>query len=868
MKGKTMRKTMTGMTEETAGKIARKMKGEKTNLLVFLVIFAFLLSYFTPELILKDTTIAGGDTSSQYIYADYMKNYLLPNWKVSGWFPGAYAGFPVFQFYFFPPFLLAAIMGYVIPLTVAFKIVTILGIFSLPPAAFFAMRFMRFGFPAPIIAAAFTLPFLFMEANSMWGGNIPSTLAGEFSNSISLSLVVLFIGLIFRSIEDKKGHNAAALLLVLVILTHVYTALFAVLTSSFFLLTRNRDKLRSNLKFLAWVFLVSFLLVGFWILPLVSGLAYTTPYSDAWKIQDIKDVFPQIFYPFYFFAIFGLYRSLQRRENGRREEGIFFICYSILTAAVLFVLAPKLGVVNIRFIPFIQLLILPVSAYGLAELVRSLKGNWVIPLIVITATIMWVNYNVTFIPTWIEWNYEGFEDKPLWGAYSDVNEFLKGNENDPRVVYEHSALHNAAGSVRAFESLPYFSGRSTLEGLYMQSTITSPFVFIIQSEISKAGSCPFKQWPCPRFDPTRAARHLETFNVREVVAVSNEVKTALKKNKNYKLVASFPPYEIYELLMNRDRYVVVPDYEPVLFETEHWKEDSYIWFLRSGDVPLVFEGPGEEKFKLDTLETSDLDDVPRVPVENDCSVQSTLKNEEIFIKTDCVGKPHVIRVSYSPNWKVEGASGIYLVSPSFMLIYPEKEDVRLYYGRTAPGYLGLIFSLIGVLLLIFNKRWRRKFDGFIDANLRYLIIILIILAAAVLMSNSLSSEKWDRGEFIAEVGVSFENHVICETIKSRDTRDGCFKDVAIANGDSNLCDVKVESRDVKDECFKGVGIAKNDFNLCNVRIKDREIKDECFKEIGIKTNDYNLCAVKIMDERLKKECRDGIAAKGPAPPGR
>ena len=823
--------------ESVKWKMGRGMDEKKTNLLVFFIIFAFLLSYFTPELILKDTTIAGGDTSSQYIYADYMKNYLLPHGKVSGWFPGAYAGFPVFQFYFFPPFLLAALMGYLIPLKVAFKIVTILGIFSLPITAFFAMKFMRFGFPAPITAAVFTLPFLFMEANSMWGGNIPSTLAGEFSYSISLSLVVLFIGLLYRNIEEKKGYNVAALLLSLVVLTHVYTALFAVLSSSFFLLTRNREKLVGNVKSLAWVFLVSFLLVGFWVLPLVGGLAYTTPYADAWEIDDITDVFPQIFYPFYIFAIPGIYWSLRRRENGI-ESGIFFICYSILTAFVLFVLAPKLGIVNIRFIPFIQLLILLISAYGFAELVKGLKGRWMIPLIVITATIMWVNHNVTFIPAWIEWNYEGFENKPLWGAYSDVNGFLKGDENDPRVVYEHSALHNSAGSTRAFESLPLFSGRSTLEGLYMQSSITAPFVFLIQSEISEVGSCPFRPWPCSRFNSTRAARHLEMFNVREVIAVSGKVKAALKKDKNYRLVASFPPYEIYELLINRDRCVVVPEYEPVLFETGHWKEDSYLWFLRFEDVPLVFNAPGKEALldKWDNkLKTSDLDDIPRVPLTGNCSVNSTLRNEEIIIKTDCVGKPHIVRVSYSPDWKVEGASGIYLVSPSFMLIYPEREDVRLYYGRTVFDYLGLIFSLTGVFLLLSKERLRRKFDRIIDANFRYLIVISIFVAGAVFMSHSLSSEKWNREAFIAEVGVSMENYGICDRIKSQEIRDRCFRDVAVATGD---------------------------YNLCDVRVKSLKIKDECFKEVGIRTDDYNLCAVKIADETLKKECYDAIAAKG------
>src|SRR5206468_12759393 len=103
---------------------------------------------------------------------------------VTGWCPGNYGGFPLFQFYFFLPFVLIALLSHLIPLTIAFKIGTVLGTFALPVCAYAAMRLAAAPFPAPALAALATLPFLFMEANSMWGGNIPSTLAGEFAFSL------------------------------------------------------------------------------------------------------------------------------------------------------------------------------------------------------------------------------------------------------------------------------------------------------------------------------------------------------------------------------------------------------------------------------------------------------------------------------------------------------------------------------------------------------------------------------------------------------------------------------------------------------------------------------------------------------------
>jgi hypothetical protein len=83
------------------------------------------------------------------------------------------------------------------------------------------------------------------------------------------------------------------------------------------------------------------------------------------------------------------------------------------------------------------------------------------------------------------------ESKPLWNSYLLVNDYLSGDENSPRVVYEHNDLTAGTGSVKAFELLPYYSGRSTLEGLYMQSGLNSPFIYYIQSELTQNPSTPF-----------------------------------------------------------------------------------------------------------------------------------------------------------------------------------------------------------------------------------------------------------------------------------------------------------------------------------------------------------------------------------------
>src|SRR5437867_8554415 len=60
----------------------------------------------------------GGDMASHVYAAAYMRDVLLPHGRVTGWCPGNYCGFPLFQFYFPLPFIVIALASYVIPLNI------------------------------------------------------------------------------------------------------------------------------------------------------------------------------------------------------------------------------------------------------------------------------------------------------------------------------------------------------------------------------------------------------------------------------------------------------------------------------------------------------------------------------------------------------------------------------------------------------------------------------------------------------------------------------------------------------------------------------------------------------------------------------
>ena len=78
----------------------------------------------------------------------------------------------------------------VLPYGVAFKLVAVIGLLALPVARLGLRPARRLPFPAPALLAVAAVAFLFDRRFTIYGGNIASTLAGEFAFSISLSFAL------------------------------------------------------------------------------------------------------------------------------------------------------------------------------------------------------------------------------------------------------------------------------------------------------------------------------------------------------------------------------------------------------------------------------------------------------------------------------------------------------------------------------------------------------------------------------------------------------------------------------------------------------------------------------------------------------
>jgi hypothetical protein len=223
--------------------------------------------------------------------------------------------------------------------------------------------------------------------------------------------------------------------------------------------------------------------------------------------------------------------------------------------------------------------------------------------------------------------------------------------------------------------------------------------------------------------------------VRYYLAFTDSMKAKAAEDDRLTEVASSGPWKVYEiedwgLVEPLDQLpVVVPglDTSPLRPKQarDHWLEVGMSWFqdreVWEGSVPVA-GGPtawprvpvevvadpvtGEQKptddrylAKVEPVGTIPQTELPPVEV-SDLEV----RDDGMSFKVDRVGVPVLVRMSYFPNWKVEGAQGPFRAAPNFMVVVPTENEVTLRYGWTPID--GIAYSLTGLGLAGLVVLWR------------------------------------------------------------------------------------------------------------------------------------------------------------------
>jgi hypothetical protein len=111
---------------------------------------------------------------------------------------------------------------------------------------------------------------------------------------------------------------------------------------------------------------------------------------------------------------------------------------------------------------------------------------------------------------------------------------------------------------------------------------------------------------------------------------------------------------------------------------------------------VVADGP-EEWPRIETL-----DDRPDVPlgVPADAVSDIEVDNHRVSFTTEAIGIPHLIKISYFPNWTATGAEGPWRASPSLMVVVPTDSEVVIEFQDTWAETGGKVLTLGGVASLI------------------------------------------------------------------------------------------------------------------------------------------------------------------------
>jgi len=678
------------------------------------------IDFRTPALLIANTP-TGGDMGAHVLLPQYLRDSLLPSGRILGWSNDWYAGFPVLYFYFPLPALTTVVLDLFLPYGVAFKLTTILGLLALPSAIYFFVRSLGFARLVSALATAVASGYVFMESFSIFGGNVKSTLAGEFSFGWSFALSLVYLGLVVRDIREGKGFTArAGLVLALTALTHIVTTIVVVVVSLLLFARRGGGRIVVR----SWI--LGFAVAAFWALPLATrvfqGMTADMNWApvrgllgDSFSPGVIATPLPNEFIPVFALGLVGMFWTLIRRDDVK-----VLLALTVLPLVAYWALqlpgVTLTKVYNGRLLPYWYLGVFIFAGLAVGLMVRS--GIRFLPdrrrnLSFSGAVVIVLALNVTVagihdLPGWVRWNFTGYEGKDNFTQYDNL---LRTLDTLPggRVMWEANSDLGRYGTPMALMLVPYWTeSQASMEGLFFESSLSTPFHFLNASELSEKPSNPVRGLTYRPLNVERGVRHLEVFGVDYYVAWTDAAKLSADEAGLTKII-DVDPWTVYAL--PETPLVEIAQYQPTVFTGEEPFVDAALnWYddIDGLDTWMVVDGPrhwpevsdvegpfgGSAEFDTTGAEVTDI----------------SIEDHRISFRTDAIGVPHLVKVSYFPAWSASGADGPYRAAPSLMVVVPTEEEVVLEFKNGVPENIGLIITAVTLVGLLAWQLRRRHPD--------------------------------------------------------------------------------------------------------------------------------------------------------------
>ena len=796
--------------------------------LVILAVIYVVIWSLHPNLLFSSSLITGGDTGSHLALPAYLRTQ-GNLFDLTPWYPGWFAGMPAYTYYFVLPDYLAVLGSYVISFAVAFKLATVLGSVLMPVGAYLMGRLFRAPRPVPAALAVATLPFLFDASFTIDGGNLFSTMAGEYPFALSLAVALVAIGLFARGVRTGRGYWWAAIALSVTLAAHVLPWLFVIGAVGVLVVlelagfaSRGDDERASApgdrarpLRFAVGAGLLSAGLSAWWLLPFATTQSLTNSmgYVNG-NVSSLHAIFTTLGW---FNATGGVGGdrwvialaavAIVVAFVVRDRLGVFLAVVTVLSF-VAYVADPQSVIWNERLVPFwfisIHLsagwlvgyaalrwscrapqtapwqrqivdrdrlgdLTTPAAAVSIepasgepSEVTNETTTEtttettyevWVRPITasdtsgvtarrVLIATVavalagllstvpglvgpvasaLGLSTSGNQVSGWAQWNYSGYQGKAAWPEYHDlITTMARVAHRDGcgRAMWEYSPNENRFGTPEALMLLPYWTNNcvDSMEGLFFESSPTTPYHFLDQAELSSVPSEAQVGLPYGPLDVTEGVQHLQMLGVRYYIAFSPLAVAEANSDPQLRFVAQTrawpPPGVRWRIYLVRHSAMVtplrsLPNVVAHIGGRTTWLAANVTWWMHPRDWSVLIAGSGPASWPR-VASVADLHPTSPLPAVRVTHV--VVRTQSISFHVSRVGVPVLVKISYYPRWHATGATGPFRASPNVMVVVPTSREVSLTYGSTPALTAGNVVSDVTTLaaLVTLGLWWTRR----------------------------------------------------------------------------------------------------------------------------------------------------------------
>ena len=714
--------------------ISKNINSDISQKLFYLIV---LILFLRIDLVFLNNTPTGGDMGAHIVAIDTFIKDFMPNFQISGWSNDWFAGYPLYYFYFPLPAIITFFLDVIFPFGVAFKLMvvisTILVVYSLEKL------FRKDSNKLSSIGATAGLFYVFTESFTIYGGNLASTLAGQFSFAYSLAFGNLAIFYLIKS-NNKFRFSISSIFLSLCLLSHLIPFIIYIPIYGFYWLFKKEN---INQKILSITIFLA--LVSRWSISLFMNLEFTTnmSYTPFTQLEDLikEDILPGIF--------ICLALMIAKSKDLIKYKSLnLFELYLVISSILLYFFVPEGALWNGRLVPFFNLGIIFIMFKVIEIFVEDLnlyqQGIHILTILFLIGTIycLYIFYDrwssnesylnlyipiiflisifailnlknieiqinlllvsiifstVSFLPHWLNWNFTGYEGKNDWTQIENLYSKLADLEPG-RIMWEPNSDMNKYGTPMTLMTIPYFTEHTSMEGLYFDSSITTPFHFISVSGLAKRPSNPVGGLSYINNQFDQGVEHLNHLGVDYFISYTEEIESKAMDSEKLILLFSSEPFSVFKVNSSKVELI----YQDIKIFSKASTQDGILSsILRDTDINNFFDKAYESFDELDKKRVIEVSNGMNIVSSKKNDLQITdlnITNNKISFFTDSPGELHLIKVSYFPNWKITNGKGPFRTSPSFMSVIPDNKYVEITFEKTIVEKNSFYFSIFSLLL--------------------------------------------------------------------------------------------------------------------------------------------------------------------------